>query len=173
MFVVIFAVVVFLKYLSTFCQRIFATTFNPGHKKSERDPWRGTRTFFAFLGAGCEDRTVENLFVLGGHCCDTPALAEKSCLLVLSPDLILYQMTIRGSKNSNPWGKRRGRSDEVVGGGGKKGAIFFLSVPFPSHTPPHPPPPPPPKKGAIFFLSVPFPSLPHPIPAPFSRLLSN
>ena len=45
---------------------------------------------FAFLGAGCEDRTVENLFVLGGHCCDTPALAEKSCLLVLSPDLILY-----------------------------------------------------------------------------------
>ena len=101
---------------------------------------------FAFLGAGCEDRTVENLFVLGGHCCDTPALAEKSCLLVLSPDLILYQMTIRGSKNSNPWGKRRGRSDEVGGGG---------------------------KKGAIFFLSVPFPSLPHPIPAPFSRLLSN
>lgn len=105
MFVVIFAVVVFLKYLSTFCQRIFATTFNPGHKKSERDPWRGTRTFFAFLGAGCEDRTVENLFVLGGHCCDTPALAEKSCLLVLSPDLILYQMTIRGSKNSNPLGE--------------------------------------------------------------------
>ena len=139
MFVVIF--VVFLKYLSTFCQRIFATTFNPGHKKSERDPWRGTRTFFAFLGAGCEDRTVENLFVLGGHCCDTPALAEKSCLLVLSPDLILYQMTIRGSKNSNPWGKRRGRSDEVVGGGGGKERRYLFSVrsfPFPS--PPHPRP---------------------------------
>ena len=36
---------------------------------------------FAFLGAGCEDRTVENLFVLGGHCCDTPALAEKTLLV--------------------------------------------------------------------------------------------
>ena len=89
----------------------------------------------AHLFAGCEDRTVEYLFVLGGHCCDTPALAEKSCLLVLSPDLILYQMTIRGSKNSNPWGKRRGRSDEVGGG---EALSFFC--PFPSL--PHPIPAP-------------------------------
>ena len=93
---------------------------------------------FAFLGAGCEDRTVENLFVLGGHCCDTPALAEKSCLLVLSPDLILYQMTIRGSKNSNPWGKRRGRSDEVGGGEERRYLFSVRSLPFPS--PPHPRP---------------------------------
>lgn len=48
-------------------------------------------------------------------------------------------MTIRGSKNSNPWGKRRGRSDEVGGGGERKALSFFCpspSLPFPTPSPP-------------------------------------